>query len=148
MPELAAKIIMTARSKRMTASGMSHHFFSRRENLKNSLNTDHMEWRLRVCFMAGNVNQFLRRSLLKAASGSERFANVTLSRMQFGDTAEFNSALHGFAVQIGSGGSVRMRPFERLDIGLNSFETFPRYFVRWVELQCHLELLERLLQFP
>jgi hypothetical protein len=43
MPELAVKIKMTARSSRTTISGMSHHFFSLRENLKNSLNIDHMD---------------------------------------------------------------------------------------------------------
>lgn len=36
--------------------------------------------------------------------------------------------------------------FWRLDTALNSLETLPRCHVRWIELQCDLKLLERLIQ--
>jgi hypothetical protein len=38
--------------------------------------------------------------------------------------------------------------FQRLDICLNSFEVLPREFVRGIQLQRDLELLERRIQFP
>lgn len=41
-PELAAKIKMAPINSSMTTNGMSHHFFSWRENFKNSLKSDHM----------------------------------------------------------------------------------------------------------
>jgi hypothetical protein len=37
--------------------------------------------------------------------------------------------------------------FLRLKIGLNRFEILPRHRVRWIQAQCGLKLLERLLQF-
>ena len=42
MPELAVKTKMTPSSSSSTLSGMSHHFFSWRANLQNSLRSDHM----------------------------------------------------------------------------------------------------------
>ena len=42
MPELVAKMRTTASTSKRTTNGISHHFFSRAQNLKNSLNTAHM----------------------------------------------------------------------------------------------------------
>ena len=43
MPELAVKTRMAPSNNNTTISGMSHHFFSCLENLKNSLRSDRME---------------------------------------------------------------------------------------------------------
>src|ERR1039457_7523598 len=57
MPELAVKIRIAPSSSSTTMSGMSHHFFSWRENLKNSLRSDHMGCcEFRFCSAAGKGN--------------------------------------------------------------------------------------------
>lgn len=43
MPELAVKMRMVPSNNNKTMIGISHHFFSWRENLKKSLSNDHME---------------------------------------------------------------------------------------------------------
>ena len=48
MPELVAKMRMTASKSRSATNGRSHHFFSRAQNRKNSRNTVHMDdWMIR-----------------------------------------------------------------------------------------------------
>ena len=42
MPELAVKMRMAPSTSSRTISGISHHFFSCLQNLRNSLNNDHM----------------------------------------------------------------------------------------------------------
>ena len=42
MPELDAKMRTAASTSRRSTNGINHHFFSREQNLKNSLNTVHM----------------------------------------------------------------------------------------------------------
>jgi hypothetical protein len=42
MPEVAVKMRIAPSTSRRTTSGTSHHFFSWRQNLRNSLNNDHM----------------------------------------------------------------------------------------------------------
>src|SRR5665213_2512954 len=44
MPELAVKIKIAPSSSSTTISGMSHHFFSCRVNLKNSLRSAHIDF--------------------------------------------------------------------------------------------------------
>jgi hypothetical protein len=55
MPELAVKIKIAPSNSSTTTSGMSHHFFSWRENLRNSLNNDHMIF-VKLAFQAGSGN--------------------------------------------------------------------------------------------
>jgi len=43
MPELVAKMRITASASRRTTNGSNHHFFSRAQNRKNSRKTAHMD---------------------------------------------------------------------------------------------------------
>lgn len=43
--ELDPKIMIAARSTSRSTSGMSHHFFSRLRNTRNSLSKSHIAWR-------------------------------------------------------------------------------------------------------
>ncbi len=50
MPELDAKMRTAASTSRRSTNGINHHFFSRAQNLKNSLNTFHINAAMSLSF--------------------------------------------------------------------------------------------------
>src|SRR5260370_28505818 len=75
MPELAVKIKIAPTSNRTTMTGTSHHFFSCRENFRNSLSSDHMG----CCIRNIGLVALLAREI---ANGEECLSEVRSAELQ------------------------------------------------------------------
>src|ERR1039458_7028606 len=116
MPELAVKIKIALSSNNTTMSGMSHHFFSCRENLKNSLRSDHM-----ICF-ENWIHARSRRSAVKIfhdGLGARVDVQFFINRPHIA-AHRVNADVHAvgdFLIGVALGELIQKFPFRRREFG-------------------------------